>query len=306
VKAREANPRKYALTYNQEDESTEDNLIQEVWLTGGVDDNGIIVPGCYNYNRTLLQIPPHLEESDEQGYMPRMDCYSICTVDPSAVNFWSIQWWIWDAHTDTDYLIDLVRARISSDSFLSYSVRDRKYHGLMDTWQERSVAMNWPIALWIIEENAAQRYLFQHTWVVEWMKDWSCHIKGHETDPRKADPEFGVELLRPRYRTGHVDLPFSQDDMRTRVVVSEFKQELTEYPDSPTDDMVNGHWFLEANRLKIPENMKVPSARPHMIQHPYQDSMPGYLRDQSRSERQNPDDIRPRSHRDARGRRDNY
>jgi hypothetical protein len=292
VKAREANPRKYALTYNQEDESTEDNLIQEVWLTGGVGDDGIMYSGCYNYNRTLLKVPELLETRDDDGYMPRQDCYSIATVDPSAVNWWSIQWWIWDAKKDTDYLMDILRVRIAADSFLSYSTVKREYHGIMDMWQKRSRDMNWPISLWIIEQNAAQRYLFQHTWVKEWMKDQRVHIKGHESDPTKADEDFGVQILRPRYREARVDLPYSQDDMQTRLKVAEFKTELTEYPDSPTDDMVHGHWFLEANRYKIPPSLKVPTAGVSAgMDHPYQDSMPPRLVQETQSSRLTPEEL---------------
>lgn len=282
MRAKESNPRKFNLTYQQLDESTEDNLIQEVWLTGGTDDRGIVYPGCFNYGRRLLEIPPHLEEThmtvDGSTYIPKQDCYSIATVDPSAVNYWSIQWWVWDERNDKDYLVDILRARLSADSFLSYSTVKREYHGVMDRWQQRSVDMGWPISLWIIESVAAQRYLFQHTWVNEWMKEKAVNIKGHETSSTKADEEYGIQILRPRYRTGSVDLPYTQDDMRTRAAVSEFKQELVEWPDGPTDDMVNGHWFLEANRYKLPKGLKVQVNRSstHM-KHPFQDTMPERL-----------------------------
>lgn len=302
LRAKESNPRKFALTYQQEDESTEDNLIQEVWLTGGTDDNNIIYPGCYNYGRRLLEIPEHLSV-DQDGYLPRMDCFSIATVDPSAVNWWSIQWWVWQEREDVDYLIDIVRARLSADSFLSYSTKRQEYHGIMDQWQERSQQMGWPISLWIIEENAAQRYLFQHTYVNEWMQKHHVHIKGHESDPRKALEEYGVQTLRPRYRQGRVDLPYSQDDMRTRAAINEFKLELTEWPDSQTDDMVNGHWFLENNRYKIPKGLKVSKSRTK-TKHPFQESMPDRLGEQTRRDRSSrPPESESRGHRSARVKR---
>ncbi len=275
LRAKQANPRKYALTYQQEDESTEDNLIQEVWLTGGVDDHGVLVPGCYNYQRKLLEIPEHLNKED---------CFSVVTVDPSALNYWSIQWWIWDAVNDRDYLIDLLRARLSADSFLSYSIKDKTYKGVVDTWQTRSEQMGWPVGLWIVEQNSAQRYLFQHTWVNEWMQHTRTHIKGHETSRNKSDDQFGIQTLKPRYRTGGVDLPYSQDDMKTRVVIDEFKQELVEWPDSPTEDMVMGHWFLEFNRMKIPQGLRVTEAKQGR-QHPFQDTLPDRLATQTRIDR---------------------
>lgn len=305
LRARESNPSRFALTYQQEDESTEDNLIQEVWLTGGTDDEGIIYPGCYDYHRRLLQPPAHLSE-DVEGYLPKLDCYSIATVDPSASNYWSIQWWIWHENSDTDYLMNILRARLTSDSFLSYSTKNREYHGVLEQWQTLSKEMDWPIGLWIIEENAAQRYLFQHTWVNEWMQMHRTHIKGHESDPRKADPEYGVQTLRPRYRQGRVNLPYDQDDIRTRAAINEFKKELTEWPDAETDDMVQGHWFLENNRYKIPKGFKVLTHR-SQLQHPYQETMTDDFKQRASGER-NPHTGTPSNrpntgHRDARIRR---
>lgn len=304
LRAKAANLRKFALTYQQEDQVDEENLIQEVWLTGGADEDNVMHAGCYNYGRRLLEVPSALDETDRHGYVPRQDCYSIATVDPSAVNYWSVQWWIWHSTTDHDYLIDILRARLSSDSFLSYSVEKQEYHGIMEQWQQRSKQMNWPIGLWIIEENAAQRYLFQHTWVMEWMQKNGVQIKGHETDPRKADPEYGVQTLRPRYRQGRVDLPYTQDDLRTRAAINEFKQELTEWPDSPTDDMVNGHWFLEANRWHLSDGLKVINPLGGPIRHPYQDSVTDRMQNDSIHERTSTDTSTERStgrgHRHAR------
>jgi len=293
LRAKESNPRKYALTYQQEDESTEDNLIQEVWLTGGIDTDGLVVPGCYNYDRRLLEIPEDLKKSS---------CFSIATVDPSALNYWSIQWWLWDADEDKDYLMDIMRARLSSDSFLTYSTKKRAYSGVVHDWQQRSISMGWPIGLWIIEQSAAQRYLFQHTWVNEWMQKTRTHIKGHETTSKKADPEYGVQTLRPRYRLGLTDLPYDQDDIKTRYKVNEFKQELVEWPDSPTDDMVMGHWFLHFNRYKIPQGLRVTEAHSGLA-HPFQESMPDRLSEQTLTDRvPNRDDtVRP-GHRASRRR----
>ena len=116
------------------------------------------------------------------------------------------------------------------------------------------------------------------------MQSRRVNIKGHESDPRKADEEYGVQTLRPRYRTGRVDLPYHQDDLRTRSAVNEFKMELTEWPDSQTDDMVNGHWFLENNRYKIPKGMKVKKYRTR-TGHPFQDSMSPRMQEQTKIDR---------------------
>jgi len=267
-KVQSADPRKYNLTYQQKDESTAENLVQKVWLTGGVDETNVTYPGCYNYERRLLQIPEDLDPSN---------CFSIATLDPSAQNWWSVQWWLYDAEHDKDYLINLLRARLTSGGFLDYNIRKRTFTGVAEDWQNQAKRMGWPIAMWIIEQNAAQRYLFQHTWVNDWMKSHHTTIKGHGTHRNKADPEFGVEASIPaRFRLGKVDLPFDQEDLPTRVTVNEFTRELTEYPDGQTEDMVMGYWFFDFNRLILPDSMRVSRASTPR-KHIYSDTLPDYM-----------------------------
>lgn len=265
-KVQASDPRKYNLTYQQSDEDTSENLVQKIWLTGGVDDEGIIYPGCYDYNRRLLDIPEDLK---------REDCFSIATLDPSAQNFWAFQWWFYDQKNDVDYLMDILRVRISSGTFLDYDIRKRSFKGIAEDWQIRSQNMGWPISLWIIEQNAAQRYLFQYNWVQTWMKLHHVTIKGHQTGRNKADEELGVESIAPRFRRGRVNLPFHDDDLTTKVRVNEFAKELTEWPDSQTDDEVMSYWFHHANRQIYPESMKV--GTPSSTGHVYKDSMPDYV-----------------------------
>lgn len=270
MRAKAADSRKYALTYQQQDEADTGNLVEEVWLKGGVDSAGILAPGCYNYERKLLEVPKHLLDR-------RHDLYSIATVDPSAQNWWSIQWWLYDRKNDKDYLLDLLRARIMAGAFLDFNEADHIYRGIAQVWQVRSLEMGLPISLWIVESNAAQRYLYQYRWVTDWMRSHQTHISPHSTGANKADPEFGVETLGPRYQLGLVDLPYHQGHLRTRVVVNEFKQELLDYPDGATSDMVMGHWFHHFKRYKLPTNLAVSHAQAR-IAHPYADTMPEVTR----------------------------
>ncbi len=267
-KVQSQDPRRFRLTYQQEDESTQDNLVQKIWLTGGVDEDSVSYPGCYDYGRRLLGIPDDLDPAD---------CFSIATLDPSAQNWWSVQWWLYDVANDKDYLVDILRARLTSGGFLDYNIQHRSFTGVAEDWTRRSKEMGWPISLWIIEQNAAQRYIFQHKWVNEWMKNHHTTIKGHQTHRNKADPEFGVEASLPgRFRQGKVNLPFDQEDLNTRVRVNEFAKELTEYPDSQTEDMVMGYWFFDFNRLLLPDSMRV-SRSNAPTRHIYHDSLPDYL-----------------------------
>jgi hypothetical protein len=265
--ARASDPKKFALTYQQEDEASETSLVQETWLTGGVDEDGITVPGCFNYGRSLLQIPHHLVEGDRPA-----DCYSIATVDPSATNYWAIQWWIWDSKEDKDYLINMMRVRLYAGGFLDWNRNDKTFTGVMHEWQKASAIAGWPISLWIIEQNAAQRYLFQYKWVMDWMQDHQTHVKGHTTG-QNVDEEYGIETLAPRFRLGLVDLPYNMRDLKTKVTVDEYKQELLDWPDGETDDMIMAHWFLHFNRYKLPSSLSASSTR-QPAPHPYKDSMP--------------------------------
>lgn len=268
-KVRAADPRKYQITYQQADETTEDNLVQFVWLTGGTGKDGIIYPGCYDYERAMWE----LARDDNGDPLSKENCFSIATVDPSAKNWWSIQWWIYDAVADQDYLMALLRARLTSGKLLDWNRRMDNYEGVMEEWQRKSREMGWPVGLWIIEENAAQRYLFQYKWVRQWQKQRGTMIKGHETQRNKADEDLGVETVAPRFMHGLVNLPYSARNLRTRVAIDEFKRELTEYPDSPTDDMVSGYWFLHFNRYNLPNSLRVAHARKR-VSHPYADTMP--------------------------------
>ena len=171
--------------------------------------------------------------------------------------------------------MDILRVRISSGTFMDYDIKNRKYKGIAEDWTVRARAMGWPISLWIIEQNAAQRYLFQNTWVQSWMKHHHVAIKGHQTGRNKADEELGVETIAPRFRDGRVNLPFHPDDLSTRVKVNEFAKELTEWPDSQTDDTVLGYWFHHANRQIYTETMKV--GKSSTVKHIYADTMPEYV-----------------------------
>jgi len=267
-KVQASDPRKFALTYQQLDDETVSSLVKEVWLTGGMDNDGFLLPGCFDYERKLLQIPN----------VSKDECYSIVTVDPSANNWWSIQWWIYNAQEDKDYLIDLLRIRLSAGNFLEWNKQTSQYRGIMEDWQKRSVEMGWPIALWIVEQNGAQRYLLQYKFIKEWMAKHKTLIKGHETSRNKTDVEYGVETLGPRYKQGLVNLPYTDQDLKTRVVVNEFKTELMEYPDGLTSDMVMGHWFLHFNRYSLPSSLKVGKNIKRELQHPYGDTMPDNMR----------------------------
>jgi hypothetical protein len=127
----------------------------------------------------------------------------------------------------------------------------------MEEWQDRSVAMGFPISAWVVEDNAAQRYLLQHEYVRRWMSKWKVRVVGHTTHRNKADAEFGVwALLRPMFRHGRVRLPGAFGV--GRLAALKLVDEVTKWPDSRYEDCVMAMW-MAAHRL--PSLVKVDASK---------------------------------------------
>ena len=63
----------------------------------------------------------------------------------------------------------------------------------------------------MLEQNVAQRFLLQYPHTKDWMKTFRIRVHGHETHHRnKADPEYGLEMIRPEFQYGRVRLPGKQ------------------------------------------------------------------------------------------------
>lgn len=229
---------KFRTVYQQEDVDPEDVLVPRVYVTGG-EYNGEQLPGCYDKDRAYHTLPKSLSA----------DTYSVCTVDPSPTNYWSIQWWLYDQSTEYRYLMDLIRNRMDASQFLDYNPDADPTHRftgvLEDLWQV-SNKLGRPFKILIIERNGAQRFLGQ----LDYFKRW-CAIRGvsyypHDTMMNKSDEKYGVQILSTHYRHGRVRLPNIQQhgDMGfaiTRQLVSE----VTVWPNGATDDCVMAQWFLE-------------------------------------------------------------
>lgn len=235
-------PKTWRVQYQQEDVDPSGVLVQKLWINGGDDEHGSYI-GCLDKDRTRRELPAGLSG----------DLVSVCTVDPSPTKFWSIQWWVvqFSRTEGADgvefvqrFLMDHERARHSADEFLDKQP-DGTFSGIAAEWQRASADSGHKIKTWIIEKNAAQRFMLQYSFVREWMAHEQVAILPHETGRNKSDPEYGVDILGPTYRNGLVRLPY-----RTRhdqEVVLNLTDELTRYPDAPTDDCVMSNWFLEWN-----------------------------------------------------------
>src|SRR5690606_30582731 len=90
----------YAVLYPQEDVSTETTLVNPLWVSGGVDSDGIEYTGCWDNDRDLWELPRNA--TGGRGMM-------IATADPSPTKFWAIQCWYVNLETNFRYLMECYR-----------------------------------------------------------------------------------------------------------------------------------------------------------------------------------------------------
>jgi hypothetical protein len=215
-------------------------LIERVWATGGVGPDGVLYPGCVDKDRRPGYIPPGL----------RRPIISIATVDPSPTQFWAVQWWLYQPETNLRYLIDAERCKLTAEELLGYSVGSGEYSGIMEQWQERSEDMGYPITHWIVEVNAAQRFLLAHDFVRRWQALWGVNVIPHTTSRNKLDENLGVEaLLPPLWRTGQVRLPTMSDNWKTLAFIDEMTSWTRDKKRGT--DLVMAHWFAELHMPKL-------------------------------------------------------
>lgn len=227
----------YMQVYQQEDADPEQLLVNPMWIAGGTDPKtGEIYPGCWDKDRSIGEFP------NIAG--PR---FSVVTADPSPTNFWSIQWWIYTPESEFRWLMDHHRHKMGANDFLDWNNADQRFVGIMEEWQVRSVERGLPITHWIVEQNAAQRFMLQYEHVKRWMAKRDVSIVGHDTyGANKSDPKLGVTSIRNHYKYGRVRLPGSQDPY-TRGASNKLIDEVTKWPKGRFDDCVMAHWFLEWN-----------------------------------------------------------
>lgn len=240
---------KFPTVYQQEDVDPSGVLVNPLWITGGKGDDGVDYTGCEDLDRGLCELPPNLEGP----------FLSIATADPSPTKYWSVQWWIVTPHNHLRYLMDHERTKMDAPDFFDFNPATNAYSGIVHEWQERSRLLGWPITHWVVEANAAQRWLLRYTWVKQWAATKKVLLIPHETTLNKAHPTLGVESIASAYQHGQVRLPRKQGP--ARLASQKLIDEVTHWPDWTTDDAVMAHWFLEWN---------LPNLRPRQQQQPKQ------------------------------------
>jgi hypothetical protein len=234
---RTSSERRFRLVYQQEDPLLDPELIRREWIFGGPGPDGILYPGCVDKSRSRGQVPTGLAG----------DVVSIATIDPSPSKYWGITWWLYQPGTDMRYLIDVELRKMTAEELLGWSVDNRAHHGLMEDWQQRSVDLGHRITHWVVEINAAQRFLLAHEFVRRWVAKNRVDILPHTTGRNKIDDDLGVEaLLPPVYRAGSISIPYASGGSIDFRVKSFITQAMSWRPDKKQDtDLVMAHWFAE-------------------------------------------------------------
>jgi hypothetical protein len=240
--------RKFRVLYQQEDTDPSATLVRPEWVAGGRDpESGEIFPGCWDLERRLCELPMNL----------RSPLISVAVADPSPTKFWAIEWVVYQPATGFRFLMDLERRSMSAPAFLDWNERDQRFTGVMEEWQRRSIGLGVPITWWVIEQNAAQRFILQYDHFRRWQQRTGVRVIGHETHGgNKADAEFGLSAsLEPIFRRGLLRLPGFPNDSVSRPASLKLVDEATRYPDVSTDDTLMALWFFEFNkrRFEVPD-----------------------------------------------------
>lgn len=233
-------PERYRVLYQQEDVDPASVLVDPVWVSGGVDREGVQCPGCWDLDRGAGEIPPGLTDP----------FISIATADPSPTRYWAVQWWIYHPATEQRILIDTLARRMDAPDFLDFNYATGNFTGVMEEWQARSRTLGAPIRYWVVEDNAAQRFLLQYDHVRRWTAMRGVNLIPHQTHRNKSDPALGVTSIAPHWRYGRVRLPGSHRK-GGREVALKLVDEVTRWPSASKDDQVMANWFLEWNIPRI-------------------------------------------------------
>ena len=205
-------PDVFRVVYQQEDLDLDSRLVDRTWITGGTGLDGVLYPGCIDSDRQHGYIPDNLAHP----------WVSIVAVDPSPTMFWALVWIIYQPNTNLYHIVDIERTKLTAEELLGYNTTTGEYSGIMEEWQNRSYDMGYPISHWVVEINAAQRFLLAHDFVRKWQTMKRVNVVQHTTSRNKIDEKLGVEaLLPPLLRTGALRFPTMKANWKTLAAVDE-------------------------------------------------------------------------------------
>lgn len=254
----QATPDRYAILYQQEDADPAAMLVDPLWVTGGRGVDGVEYMGCWDEGRDLWELPRNLPG----------EVLVVATADPSPSKYWAIQCWAYVPDTGFRYLLESYRQKMDAPTFLDWNHSEGVFTGIAEEWWQRSVEMGRPITHWIVEANAAQKFILQYDHFRRWSATRGVHLIPHYTHARnKGDPDYGVQMLAGVWRHGLVRLPGRQgSDARPHalLLVSEVTKWTPDGTGARTDDCVMAQWFLEHNlpNISVPKGNVTPLWRP--------------------------------------------
>lgn len=205
---------RFEFVYNQVEVPDEGALVKQEWIDA-----------CKNKNRLMWDIP--------------RGARVCCTLDPSPTEWAVAECWAYLPGEDKRYLVAVWRKR---------RVMAPEYIALMRDWTVKIRQLGFD-PMWIVEINAAQRWLLQSTEYMQLRNELGLTVTAHTTGRNKADPQYGIQCLGPAYEYGKVDIPWG--DRPTMLNVTPLIDELVVYPAGETDDAVMANWFHEHNIRKM-------------------------------------------------------
>jgi hypothetical protein len=241
---------RFEVVYQQEDTAESEVLVPKNWIYGDSTHYG-----CLDENLAMMERPKVVGE-----------LVSIVSVDPSPTQYWGITHWLYHPISETRYLFNLDNKKMDGTDLLEFNYGTNTFYGLMPDYQEISKKANCPITHWIVENNAAQRFLLQTDVFRRWAALEGVQIIPHTTSTNKADAEYGVWTIRHHYEFSRVRLPYKPGS-EGRAKTLRLVNELVRYPSGRTDDLVMANWFFEFQlpRIWTPPRPRTPQARPSWL-----------------------------------------
>ena len=254
-------PDRFEVLYQQSDINPASVLVDPLWVSGGLGSDGVDYVGCWDNDRDLWEIPRGVSG----------DLFVVATADPSPSQFWALQCWAFNPETQFRYLLESYRRKMDAPSFLDWNHADQTFTGIAEDWWQITNDMGRPITHWIIEANAAQKFILQYDHFKRWASMRGVELVPHYTHSRnKGDPKYGVQMLAPLWRVGRVRLPGKQRTEarpHSLLLVNEVTRWNAEGTGARTDDCVMAQWFLEHNleNLYVPQTDGAKQWRPSWI-----------------------------------------
>ena len=238
-------PDRFEVLYQQSDVNPSNVLVDPLWVSGGQSTDGVFHPGCWDEDRDLWELPSNISS----------DLHVMASADRSPSQFWALQCWAYAPETEFRYLLESYRRKMDAPSFLDWSHERQSFSGIAEDWWQISNNLGHPITHWIIEANAAQKFILQYDHFRRWAALRNVQLVPHYTHSKnKGDPKYGVQMLAPLWRVGRVRLPGKQNTEarpHSMLLVNEVTRWNAEGTGARTDDCVMAQWFLEHNLEKL-------------------------------------------------------